>query len=160
MRGISSVSYTHLDVYKRQTCILIAIGLRDVAFSGIGEPVLRVLFHAFYKLLQHAFFGAHLFARNEPPEIVHIEQGADTEHGSKKARCFADAAAFDVESQIGGDEPVIKLKLVLLNPGIYFIDGHAGIPKVSQTIHNKPRARGRAKGGRLYTSCGKEIDIV
>ena len=41
---------------------------------------------------------------------------------------------------------MIKLKLVLLNPGIYFIDGHAGIPKVSQTIHNKPIARGRAKG--------------
>ena len=106
---------------------------------------LRVLLHAHDDLLHDALFAADLGARNEPAEVIHVQQRADVQQTAEHAGHLRDAATPDVERQVGGEKPVVQLKLVGLCPVAHGIDAHALIAQVGELIHQQAVARGRAE---------------
>ena len=77
--------------------------------------------------------------------LVHVQQRADAQQAADKARRLGDAAALDIEAQVGGEEPVVHPQLVLLDPLVQGVDVHALVPQVGQRLHNETVAGGGAQ---------------
>ena len=61
INGISPVSYTHLDVYKRQDNYDLLVSLRNVKHLSLENPILvTLLFTAVLIALLYWFFGTEL----------------------------------------------------------------------------------------------------
>ena len=104
-----------------------------------------MLFHAGNDLFHDALLAADLGARDEPAEVIHVQQRADVQQAAEDAGHLRDAAALDIERQVRGEEPVVQLQLVRLGPVAHAVDGHALVAQVRQAVHQQAVARGRAE---------------
>ena len=134
-----------LDGIGHGARVVIARRIGDIALAGVVKAALRVLFHAGDDLFQDALLAADLGARDEPAEVIHVQQRTDVQQAAEHAGHLRDAAAPDIERQVGGEKPVVQLKLVRLGPVAHGVDAHTLVAQVGELIHQQAVARGRAE---------------
>ena len=93
-----------LDKIRNGPRIVVAGGLGNVAFAGVGEAALGVFFHLVDDFFDDFFLRTDFKPRNQTAFVVHVEQRADTEEAADCAGGFGDAAAAHVEGEVRGGE--------------------------------------------------------
>ena len=134
-----------LDEIGHGAGVFVTGGHGDKALAGIVGAALGALLHLLDDLADDLFLRADLKARDQPPEIVHVHQRADLQNAAEHARGLGDAAALDKEGQVGGEEPVVDLQPVFLDPGGHFVHAEPLIPLGGGGVHQQAVARGGAQ---------------
>ncbi len=98
--------------------VFVAGRLGDIAFAVVCGSFFQTFFHFIDDGVNDLALGADLVAGNQPPQMIHIQKGADIQHTADKAGGFGNAAATDVEGQVSRKEPVVEFQTVLYSPVI------------------------------------------
>ena len=77
--------------------------------------------------------------------VIHVQKRADLEDGAEPAGRLRDAAAADIEREVRREEPVVQTELVGLRPCGEFLDIHALVAFVRESVHEKTVAAGRGE---------------
>ena len=85
MQSWSSVSYTHLDVYKRQSCVLSAAGLAAAIAVNAGNTAITAVYGALMVLWGTAFYAAYRTVSYTHLKIPYMNY---SEYIPDKARTF------------------------------------------------------------------------
>ena len=86
------------------------------ALAAVGRAALGVLSHLLDHALDDPALAADLFPGEQAAQMVHVQQRADAQQSPHCRRCGRDAAAPLIAGQVGGEEPVMYLQLVGLQP--------------------------------------------
>ena len=121
-------------------------GIADIALAVVVQAVSCIFLHFVHNGLDDLFLGADLVAGDQPAQIVHVQQRADIQHTAEEGRGLGDPAALHIEAEIGGEEPVVDLQAVFLDPIGQFSRAQALVPLVGGPVHQKSVAGGRAQG--------------
>ena len=88
------------DEIRNCSRILIAGGIRDIAFSGVIRTVFSMLDHLIHDRLNDFLLRADLIARNQTAEVIDVHERADVKETADETGCFGDSAASDEESEV------------------------------------------------------------
>ena len=122
-----------------------ARGVADIALAVVIQAVSCALLHLVHNGLNDLFLGADLVAGDQPAQIVHIQQRADIQHAAEEGRGLGDSAALYIKAQVGGEEPVVQLQPVLLNPFCQLFRAQSLVPLVGSPVHQQAVAGGGAQ---------------
>ena len=135
-----------LDELSHSAGVVQAGGLGDEALAVVIEPLVGKLRHLVHNLADDALFRAHLVARDQAAEIVHVHQRADLQQPAEDRRGLGDAAALDEEAQVGGEKPVVQLQAVFLDPVGQLRCAQPLVALLCGGVHDEAVAGGGAEG--------------
>ena len=88
------------DEIRNGSRILIAGGIRDIAFSGVIRTVFSMLDHLIHDRLNDFLLRADLIARNQTAEVINVHERADVKKAADEAGGLGDSATPDEEGKV------------------------------------------------------------
>ena len=88
------------DEIRNCSRILIAGGIRDIAFSGVIRTVFSMLDHLIHDRLNDFLLRADLIARNQTAEVINVHERADIKKTADETGCLGDSATPDEEGEV------------------------------------------------------------
>ena len=88
------------DEIRNCSRILIAGGIRDIAFSGVIRTVFSMLDHLIHDRLNDFLLRADLIARNQTAEVINVHERADIKKTADETGCLGDSATPDEEGKV------------------------------------------------------------
>ena len=88
------------DEIRNGSRILIAGGIRDIAFSGVIRTVFSMLDHLIHDRLNDFLLRADLITRDQTAEVIDVHERADVKETADETGCFGDSAASDEEGKV------------------------------------------------------------
>ena len=80
--------------------ILIAGGIRDIAFSGVIRTVFSMLDHLIHDRLNDFLLRADLIARDQTAEVINVHERADIKKTADETGWLGDSATPDEEGEV------------------------------------------------------------
>ena len=88
------------DEIRNGSRILIAGGIRDIAFSGVIRTVIGMLYHLVHDRLDDLLLRADLIARDQTALIIYVQERADIQETADKTGSLGDSSSPDVEREV------------------------------------------------------------
>ena len=82
------------NLISDETSVLVAVGMRDKAFTGIVVSVGGVLFHLIDQLFQSVLFAANFEAGDESAHKIDVEYRTDLQHRTEPTSCLGHTTTF------------------------------------------------------------------
>ena len=122
--------------------ILAARRVRHDALARIVRAVLHMRHHGLGHLGDRALLGTDLLARRQLALAINRHKWANLKRRADDRARGRDATAAQITRQVGREEPVMQVELVLLDPSGRFLQRGPAIAHIGGIFHQQAKARG------------------